>query len=115
MFGLGITEILFLAILALIVIGPKQLPEVARTIGRFLNDIKRNTESFKEDLKSRVDLDLDIHRKNFSEQIKIQQENLRQQESKQGLPIPEEDRQLTLDGIKIADAHDIAAGKKENN
>lgn len=32
-----------LAALALIVIGPKQLPEVARTLGRFLNEIKRVT------------------------------------------------------------------------
>ena len=34
---------ILLGALALIVIGPKQLPEVARTIGRFLTEIKRVT------------------------------------------------------------------------
>ncbi len=34
---------ILLGALALIVIGPKQLPEVARTLGRFLNEIKRVT------------------------------------------------------------------------
>ncbi len=34
---------LLLAAIALIVIGPKQLPEVARSIGRFLNELKRVT------------------------------------------------------------------------
>ncbi len=34
---------LLLAAIALIVIGPKQLPEVARSLGRFLNELKRVT------------------------------------------------------------------------
>ena len=34
---------ILLSALALIVIGPKQLPEVARTLGRFLNELKRVT------------------------------------------------------------------------
>jgi sec-independent protein translocase protein TatB len=49
MFGLGFTEIVFLAVLILVVIGPKQLPEVAKTIGRFLNEIKRSTDAVKAD------------------------------------------------------------------
>lgn len=41
MFNLGFTEIILLGILALIFIGPKQLPEIARTVGRVLNELKR--------------------------------------------------------------------------
>lgn len=52
MFNLGFTEILFIVVLALILIGPKQLPEVARTVGRFLNEIKRSTDSITEEFKS---------------------------------------------------------------
>jgi sec-independent protein translocase protein TatB len=54
MSGLSLPEILFLAVLALIVIGPKQLPEVARTIGRFINELRRSTSVFSEELKSQV-------------------------------------------------------------
>jgi sec-independent protein translocase protein TatB len=57
MFGLGMSEIIFLAILALIVIGPKELPQVARTLGRFLNELKRTTSEFTDDLKQQARID----------------------------------------------------------
>lgn len=51
MFGLGLSEMLLLAVLALIVIGPKQLPEVARSLGRFLNELKRSANSLTDEFK----------------------------------------------------------------
>jgi sec-independent protein translocase protein TatB len=57
MFGLGMSEIIFLAVLALIVIGPKELPELARTIGRFLNELKRSTNVLGDELKQQVRMD----------------------------------------------------------
>lgn len=57
MFGLGMSEIIFLAVLALIVIGPKQLPEVARTLGRFLNELKRSTNVLSEEIKQQTRFD----------------------------------------------------------
>jgi sec-independent protein translocase protein TatB len=44
MFNLGMSEMILIGIIALIFIGPKQLPEIARTIGRMLNEFKRATE-----------------------------------------------------------------------
>ena len=38
-FGLG--ELIVLAAIALIALGPKRLPEVARLAGRFINDMRR--------------------------------------------------------------------------
>ena len=40
---MGFAEMLVLGVVALLVIGPKQLPEVARVIGRTLNEFKRAT------------------------------------------------------------------------
>lgn len=40
------TEMILIGIIALIAIGPKQLPEVARVVGRFINEVKRTTEGF---------------------------------------------------------------------
>lgn len=57
MFGLSIFEIIFLAALALIVIGPKELPQVARTIGRLINEIKRSTNGLTEELKQQARID----------------------------------------------------------
>ena len=75
MFGLGFSEILFLAVLALIVIGPKQLPEVARTLGRFLNDLKRSTDGLKEEFRSQIDIDFDLRRNLFEEDLKIKRQH----------------------------------------
>lgn len=43
MFDIGFGEMILLAAIALIAIGPKQLPEVARVIGRMLNEFRRAT------------------------------------------------------------------------
>lgn len=60
MFGLGMSEIILLGVLALILIGPQQLPEVARTLGRFINDLKRSAEGLTEDIKQQARVDLDL-------------------------------------------------------
>lgn len=51
MFGLGFSEILILAVLGLVLLGPEQLPEVARTLGRFFNDLKRSTDEITDEFK----------------------------------------------------------------
>lgn len=46
MFGFSMGEMLLLMAIALIAIGPKQLPEVARTLGKLINELKRATGDF---------------------------------------------------------------------
>lgn len=41
MFDIGFGEMVLLAAIALIAIGPKQLPEVARTVGKFMAEFKK--------------------------------------------------------------------------
>lgn len=60
MFGLGMSEIILLAVMALIIIGPKQLPEVARSIARFINELKRSTEDLKEEFKKQTIGDFEV-------------------------------------------------------
>lgn len=51
MFGLGFSEIVVLAVLGLILLGPEQLPDMARALGRFINDLKRTTDGLQDELK----------------------------------------------------------------
>ncbi|MBY0385843.1 twin-arginine translocase TatA/TatE family subunit [bacterium] len=43
MFNLGFSEILIIGVLALLLIGPRQLPEVAKVLGRMMNEFKKAT------------------------------------------------------------------------
>ena len=48
MFGIGIPELALIIILALIVIGPEKLPEIAKAVGKVFNDLKKATEDVKD-------------------------------------------------------------------
>ena len=43
MFGIGITEIMLVAFVALVFVGPKRLPEVAQQFGKFFVKLRRAT------------------------------------------------------------------------
>ncbi len=45
LFGIGFGELLFLAVLALLIFGPKRLPEIGRAVGRFLREFRQATGS----------------------------------------------------------------------
>jgi sec-independent protein translocase protein TatB len=57
MFNLGISEMIAIAVIALVLIGPKQLPEVARILGRFLNDLRRTTNTLTDEFRNQVKID----------------------------------------------------------
>ena len=47
MFGLGFGEILIILVLALILLGPQRLPDVAKQLGRGLRDFKKATDDLR--------------------------------------------------------------------
>lgn len=53
--SLGAPEILVIAIVALLVFGPKRLPEIARSVGRAVREFKRATSEFTDELRSGLD------------------------------------------------------------
>jgi sec-independent protein translocase protein TatB len=56
MFGIGGQEIILILLLALIVLGPKKLPDIAKTIGRALGEFQRATDGLKKEMDQAADL-----------------------------------------------------------
>ncbi len=52
--NLGFSEMLFIFLLALVIFGPKKLPEIGRQIGKALAEFKRASNQFKSQLETEM-------------------------------------------------------------
>jgi sec-independent protein translocase protein TatB len=76
--NLGFSEMLFIFLLALIIFGPKKLPEIGRQIGKALAEFKRASNEFKAQLETEM------------RQIEIEQALQKEKESLQQAILPPE-------------------------
>ena len=56
MFGIGMPEVLLILAVALIVIGPKKLPDLAKSLGKAIGEFKKATH----ELKQSIDINSDL-------------------------------------------------------
>lgn len=68
MFDIGFSELVAIGLIALIVLGPKRLPEVARTAGRWVGQLRRFIADVKQDI------DREMHTEDLAELRKLRQE-----------------------------------------
>jgi TatA/E family protein of Tat protein translocase len=62
--NLGFPEMIFIFFLALIIFGPKKLPEIGRQIGKALNEFRRASNEFRAQIESEINnLENEVHRK----------------------------------------------------
>ena len=52
--NLGFPEMIFIFFLALIIFGPKKLPEIGRQIGKALNEFRRASNEFRAQIESEI-------------------------------------------------------------
>jgi sec-independent protein translocase protein TatB len=57
MFGIGMQEIVLICVIALIVVGPKKLPEIARALGKGYGEFRRTFDEMKRNVETEFDTD----------------------------------------------------------
>lgn len=56
MFGIGMGELIVILVIALLVVGPKRLPELARALGRGLSEFRKAANEVRNTIDAEIDL-----------------------------------------------------------
>ena len=113
MFGIGMPEMILILAIALIVIGPKKLPDLAKSLGRAMREFKKATSEFKESIE--LDNELQDVKQAFddiNDDVKgaLAEKELKEKHKPSGSALPEkglettgdhlEDSETTIDDLK---------------
>ena len=107
MFGIGMPEMILILAIALIVIGPKRLPDLARSLGRAMREFKKATNEFKETMQ--IDSDMAEVRKAFydiKDDVKASVDQKPGQADKSGVPDEGDDEKSAKQPDDIESAPD---------
>ena len=95
MFNFGIGEMLIIGAIALIFIGPRQLPQVARTIAKFMNEWRRATGDISRSLmetKDVVEQPIRDVKEQFAQTLAEEEEKLSQESGQSTAEASEENQ-----------------------
>jgi sec-independent protein translocase protein TatB len=105
MFDIAFSELLVIAVIALLVIGPERLPRVARTAGHLFGRLQRYVNDVKADIQREVELDeLRKLRAQFEDAAKSVEQAVNKVDQEVRDATADLDRSLTADGPPAAAA-----------
>jgi len=113
LFGIGGWEFMLIAVLALLLFGPDKLPQFARTLGRFMRDIKKYQNLMESTVRGEIlAADLDLKTKDQFETGKAFRERVAGGGFSKPAPKPDDDARK-VDEAEPAETEDVTGSPAE--
>lgn len=122
MFGLGFWELAIILVVAFLVLGPKKLPDLARSLGKGLRDLRRASEDLRSSIQEPLDeirKPLEEIRSDLADTVYQVQDQIEREAREEALPPPVEgegdpkeieDRRREVEELYAHAAEEDAAG-----
>jgi Tat protein translocase TatB subunit len=94
MFGIGTSELLVILLIALIVLGPKEIPKVARTLGRAMREFQRVTDELRHTIDMEIENDQRTSAKPQENKLEEKKDEAKKDNQPQNLDIDEKKKPL---------------------
>lgn len=113
MFGIGPTEILVILVVALIVLGPKNLPKIARTLGKGMGEFRRVSTEFQRTINTEIEVEERTVRKKEAER-RLAERKAQEERSAEPASEPQETAEPELAVAPEPDGGNVAASASED-
>jgi Tat protein translocase TatB subunit len=102
MFGIGLQELFIILVIALLVLGPDKLPDLARAIGKGVGEFRRATNELKESI-------------NSDDELRELKDNLSRAKDEMATMVREETKDIDVDAVTRSLAEGTFFGDKEGD